>query len=160
MFIFEKPSLPSPDEDGITHINIYSKGKTELGRLLSNFSRTPFTYEPYGYFESAEAFYYWYCTGQKHDDLKVLYGFNAKNKGIQYNSDRIDILGLTCDDFEILQNSLVRKIACNPDIANLLKESTLPFYHYYNYSGKVIIPEGVDWLSEIYEQIRIVLKST
>lgn len=29
---------PNPEEDGITHINIYSKGSTELGRLLSNFA--------------------------------------------------------------------------------------------------------------------------
>lgn len=26
-----------PDTDGITHINVYSKGRTELGRRLSNF---------------------------------------------------------------------------------------------------------------------------
>lgn len=29
----------NPDEDGRTHINIYSKGGTELGRLLSNFAQ-------------------------------------------------------------------------------------------------------------------------
>lgn len=31
-----------PEMDGIDHINVYSKGKTELGKLLSNFARTPF----------------------------------------------------------------------------------------------------------------------
>jgi len=32
----------NPEEDGITHINIYSKGKTDLGRMLSNFAKLPF----------------------------------------------------------------------------------------------------------------------
>jgi len=27
--------------DGVTHINIYSKGKTSLDRALSNFAHTP-----------------------------------------------------------------------------------------------------------------------
>lgn len=31
----------NPEEDGITHINIYSKGKTDLGRMLSNFAKFP-----------------------------------------------------------------------------------------------------------------------
>lgn len=31
------------ENDGIDHINIYSKGKTELGCLLSNFAFSPFT---------------------------------------------------------------------------------------------------------------------
>jgi hypothetical protein len=29
--------------DGVDHINVYSKGKTELGRMLSNFYPSPFT---------------------------------------------------------------------------------------------------------------------
>ena len=37
-----------PKDDGVTHINIYSKGQTELGGLLSNFSRTPFVHPKYG----------------------------------------------------------------------------------------------------------------
>ena len=30
-----------PKDDGITHINIYSQGKTQLGRFLSNFEPSP-----------------------------------------------------------------------------------------------------------------------
>ena len=41
-----------PKLDGIEHINIYSKGKTELGRLLTNFAQTPFIHPEYGRFES------------------------------------------------------------------------------------------------------------
>lgn len=40
--------------DGIDHINIYSKGKTTLGRMLSNFACTPFTHPEDGKFASIE----------------------------------------------------------------------------------------------------------
>jgi hypothetical protein len=48
-----------PEEDGVTHINIYSKGKTELGRWLTNFSYSPFNHPEYGKFLSMEGFWYW-----------------------------------------------------------------------------------------------------
>lgn len=67
-------------DDGITHINVYSKGKTELGRLLSNFSHTPF----YGndiLFNSVEGWWQWFTTGKEYDYLKYLYGFKAKKRG-------------------------------------------------------------------------------
>lgn len=46
-----------PKNDGIDHINVYSGGATELGRLLTNFAHTPFENE-YGKFESVEGFWY------------------------------------------------------------------------------------------------------
>lgn len=72
----------------------------------------------------------------------------------------MDVLGLTPEDLEIMEQMLVHKIAYNPNIAKLLKESTLPFCHYYDYHGRVIVPEGVDWLSTSYEDIRTVLKES
>lgn len=53
----------NPDEDGVTHINIYSKGKTELGRWLTNFSYSPFNHPEYGKFLSMEGFWCWVSTG-------------------------------------------------------------------------------------------------
>ena len=41
-----------PIDEGVTHINIYSKSKLELGKLLSNFAKTPFTHPVYGEFAS------------------------------------------------------------------------------------------------------------
>lgn len=92
----------NPDEDGITHINVYSKGKTELGQLLSNFAYTPFVHSEYGKFNSIEAFWYYYFTGCKHDDLKLLYGYKAKEKGRKYNNDRINNGKITDKDKEII----------------------------------------------------------
>jgi hypothetical protein len=38
------PEYTDPTTDGIDHINIYSKGYTKLGRLLSNFTKSEFTH--------------------------------------------------------------------------------------------------------------------
>ena len=46
-------------DDGVTHINVYSKGTTALGRALSNFAHIPFMVVPNGRFESIEAYWYW-----------------------------------------------------------------------------------------------------
>lgn len=160
MFEFYQPPMWNPDEDGVTHINIYSQARTELGRLLSNFAYSPFVFEPYGTFASGEGFWYWYLTGQQHNELKNLHGFQAKSAGRKYRNDRLDVLGLTAEDLEIMEQMLVLKVAHNPNIAKLLQESTLPFCHYYEYSTRVIVPDGFDWLSATYEVIRTALKGT
>ena len=56
----------NPDNDGIDHINTYSKGKTELGKLLTNFAHTPFVHPKYGEFQSVEGFWYFKKTGYSH----------------------------------------------------------------------------------------------
>ena len=48
----------TPQNDGITHINVYSKGKTTLGRWLTNFAHTPIDTID-GHFESIEGYWYW-----------------------------------------------------------------------------------------------------
>ena len=65
-------------DDGITHINIYSKARTELGKWLSNFSYSPIKIEN-ELFNSIEAYFYWLIC--KDDRLKLLYGYNAKKLG-------------------------------------------------------------------------------
>lgn len=65
-------------EDGKDFINIYSKGKTSIGQWLSNFAHTPFKCE-HGIFASIES--YWYWLGCEDDDLRNLYGWQAKTEG-------------------------------------------------------------------------------
>ena len=45
----------NPQNDGVDHINIYSKGLTELGRFLSNFEHILITTED-GDFNSIEGY--------------------------------------------------------------------------------------------------------
>lgn len=158
MFIFEDSKIYDPEKDGIDHINIFSQGRTELGRLLSNFAHTKFTYPPFGSFNSAEGFYFWYLTGQKHDSFKYLHGSSAKTEGKKYKSDRIDKTGMTDEILEVLCTMLLNKVQCNPELQQMLIESTLPFVHYYEYNGNISYPKGYDWICPTYDEIRNILK--
>jgi len=70
--------------DGVTHINIYSKGKTKLGRLLTNFAHTPFTHAEYGQFASVEGFWYWIRDGKdSHNMSRTLEEINEHRNRTQ-----------------------------------------------------------------------------
>ncbi len=143
-----------PENDGIDHINIYSKGKTELGRLMSNFAFTPFELPLEGRFASVEAYWYWLQT--KDDRLRGLSGFLAKSAGKK-------LLTLVDDETFIegfnkkIKNAICAKINYNPEIGKMLVKSELPFTHYYVFGNKKK-EAGFKWLVEFWEGLREELK--
>ena len=147
------PLQIDPQKDGVDHINVYSKGATELGRLLSNFAHTPFNHALYGHFESVEGFWYWAKTGCQYDEFRDLYGFMAKKTGQQYDA-------VHNPNFEEdVKSALVAKVEQNPQIQELMQDSTLPLYHYYNYGGKVVDQtHKYGWQLQILEELRAVAK--
>lgn len=139
-----------PAQDGVTHINVYSKGKTELGQLLTNFARTPFEHPTDGHFESVEGYWYWAKTGKNQDQLRRFYGFYAKDMGR-------GIPTVFNPNFEADIISAIRaKAACNVDIQTLLASSgELPLLHYYVYGGtKVVMPKGHHWQLKEWHRLR------
>lgn len=159
MFVFEdeeQDELYNPDLDGITHINTYSKGKTELGRMLSNFYYAPFEHTEFGKFDSVEGFWYWYLTGQQHEVLRTLHGYKAKQEGKKY--DRVDV------DLEVFYPKVLEciglKVINNPEIYEALKLSTLPFVHYYCYGtcNPKVIKVPCEWMMEGINKIRSIIK--
>ena len=147
----------SPDTDGINHINIYSKGKTELGRLLTNFAHTPFTYHPYGEFASVESFWYWAKSGMQHEDLRLLHGFKAKQQGKL--KQRVE-----CNGFNDLILEAIRcKLRQNRALRDILTNSNLPLEHYYAYGNKgdykVIHLQQYQWIVDEIERIRTICKA-
>lgn len=144
-------------DDGVKHINIYSRGATELGRALSNFTRTPFMHPEYGYFESMEGFYFYVSTGFKHEDLRDRWGSHAKIAGSQ--RDRIPL-----DNFiEVVDGGCRAKVRCNGNIGDQIFRSTLPFAHYYvwgeNASKRAVVPVKHQWIVDSFEAIRQELKA-
>jgi len=140
------------EEDGVSHINVYSQGVTKLGRMLSNFAHTPFNHPLFGHFESVEGFWYWLGTGQQHEELRALYGFEAKRVGRLY--DRVP-----CEDFKLhVEDALFYKVAQNLDLQWLLIESNndLPLVHYYSYGqgAKIVVPRDCEWILECLENLR------
>lgn len=150
--------------DGISHINIYSKAETELGRLLSNFAYAPFTHPEYGHFNSVEGFWYWLKTDKKVVQLRDLHGFNAKKVG----KEQFDILQkINPEYFDNIINeefineikiALRLKLKQNKQILSKLINTNLPLKHYYYYgskdNAKVIFLPKYDWIVEELELLR------
>lgn len=142
----------SSETDGIDHINTYSKGKTELGRFLSNFARHRIKTED-GYFRSVEGYWYWLgCTHENKDRLKTLHGFNAKKVGRELGSpDWLD------DDIfkNKIKKAITNKVETMPK--HLQKEflnCNLPFVHYYEYGGKVVNVPEADWIIDHLNKVK------
>lgn len=140
------------NDDGITHINIYSQGKTELGRLLSNWAHTPFTISD-GSFESVEGYWYWLGTNDEH--LKTLYGFNAK----EYGRSLKRTINYQDEIFKSkIKNAILAKIKQN-NLKDTIEKSTLPFIHYYVF-GNIVRDASykVIWIIEYFEELRAMFK--
>jgi hypothetical protein len=138
-----------PALDGVDHINVYSQGRTELGRLLSNFAHTPFTVPRDGTFASVEAYWYWLqCDDPAaRERLRPLYGYRAKQTG---RALRVPDYGRVHDlEFRrAIARAIREKIRQTPRLAGMLVRSTLPLAHYYVYGEKVVMPADNEWILE------------
>lgn len=144
--------MHDPEMDGIDHINIYSKGNTALGRQLTNFAPAGFDHPQHGRFESVEGYWYWLSTGMKHDQLRTLYGFQAKKRGKEFPKIHVD-------NFEKeIQKAIYLKITQSKIIMYGFIRSTLPFQHYYSYGGKVVEVKEYEWIVDIHEKLRTHLR--
>lgn len=138
----------NPENDGIDHINVYSKGRTELGRWLSNFAWMEFEHPEDGIFQSIEGYWYWLST--KDDKLRRLYGFKAKQYGRSIGGK--DWL----DDEEFkrkIKLALEAKIDHHPRLEQEFVYNKLPLKHYYVYGDKVVEPKEGKWIIEYLEEL-------
>ena len=170
----------NPREDGITHINVYSKAATELGMFLSNFY--PVDLEIGGeHYRSIEA--YWYSlwassvvteaieAGGAYRNLqakvKASHGYQAKLLGkslvkVAYGGE-IPGDSEPNESFKKKILAAIRlKLLSDSKYLELFKASSLPFTHYY-YFGTVDNPAIVntgrnEWLLLGLEKLRFDLK--
>ena len=146
----------NPEEDGITHINIYSKARTKLGKLLSNFAPTPFICED-GEFISVEGYWYWLLTDHPDKNkLRTEAGFWAKQTGRELGAK--DWPDEKDEKFkEKIKKAITAKIYANKEIRKQLAHCTLPFKHYYVYGDlkpKIVEVKGCEWMLDHMNEIR------
>jgi hypothetical protein len=149
----------NPDEDGVTHVNIYSQGKTEIGRFLSNFAAVPFDTVEDGSFKSVEGYWYWLCTPEtesRREELRWLSGFDAKKLGRELRADdwRRDAAFV-----KKITDAIEFKLVSNAGACDALADTgDLPLVHYYNYKGKVVEPKDgkwvIDWMYVLRDRVR------
>lgn len=149
---------PNPNEDGKQHLNVYSKGSTDLGRWLSNFTHSPFIHPEHGRFESMEGFWFWISTGMIHHNLKAVWGYKAKQEGKVYPKKPNPKFK------ELIKSALKCKISQNKEYKEKFINSKLPFEHYYYYGNvqnhrvKIIVPASGKMLINILEELRAELR--
>jgi hypothetical protein len=132
----------TPLEDGVSHINVYSRGKTELGRCLTNPAPISFDHPKYGTFDNVEGFHFFLKTGAKDYNYATINGFEARRKG---KSE----VGLYKDlpEFDVMMRAAwLAKILQNRKLYRDVLENNLPLTHYYFYGKedncKVITTES------------------
>jgi predicted NAD-dependent protein-ADP-ribosyltransferase YbiA (DUF1768 family) len=162
--------LFGPKTDGIDHVNVYSRARTEAGRLLSNFARTPFTLHGVR-FESVEGFYF----SMLFDDDEVRariagqFGREAKAWGKKCSKQPGDPVrtwdGRTVpfkgrEFAEEFQAAVRAKVEQNPSVRAALRATgDLPLTHYYVMFGKPVWPRGegslfTDILTVLRQELR------
>lgn len=146
------------EEDGITHINIYSNGKSPLGRFLSHFAPVAVHHPVHGDFPSLENFYQFVKTGCNEPIFKTLAPHLAKLKARQY----LDKRPIDFDD--LIRDMNERKINGNIKAKMAFINSILPFDHYYVMTDKrtgsifKVRPREADKFVIMFESLRIKLR--
>lgn len=142
-----------PENEGKDHINIYSKSKTDLGRMLSNWYRYPI-YTEDGKFMSVEGYWFWLglepC--EERERLRDYYGYKAKQVGTMLQ-DRLPTQYI--DNFE---EKILKAIELKFKQYRylIIKEyEDLPILHYYNYNGKIVdMTAKYQWLMDGITKLR------
>lgn len=162
------------EDDGVTHLNVYSRAKTSVGRWLSNFEQTPLTL-PEGHFESLEGYYHYLKIKQSIEvvrkpmdelpygmqvsisNLKKAFGKNAQTVG-RHARQQLTGLGIRVqnrptDTFNrAFEHAVALKLEHNKPMHNQLLvhlEDGLPLVHYYVINGQAPhYRKRFDWLCD------------
>jgi predicted NAD-dependent protein-ADP-ribosyltransferase YbiA (DUF1768 family) len=143
----------TPATDGIDHVNVYSRGRTEAGKLLSNFAATPFTLHGVR-FASVEGFYQsvLYDADADRAAIAATSGREAKAFGKRSGKRPGDpvrtwdgrVMPFGGEEFQAEVAQAIReKVGQNPEVrAALLATGNLPLTHYYVMWGRPVVPRG------------------
>jgi hypothetical protein len=147
-------------DDGVTHINVYSKGKTALGRALSIGAYSPFNHPVYGRFDSIQGFWYWLALGQTNDRLRSFHSL-SRPEDFKMSQTETNILRevrkLSLFEAEV-KKAILCKIEQTPSLSDALKDSKLPLTHYtvWTDGDRVLAtyPKDYDWVHEYIFMVR------
>lgn len=153
--------LRSPD-DGVNLINIYSKGKTSLGRRLTNMHHFTFRYDNIEFISVEQAWHFYKFCGHPEIANQILQFKNSFEclKFARANKQEDSAEYVQTPIFQELMKDVIRtRIECDIELQNMLRNSWLPFEHYYVYGDKIQDQrDKYGWLIEIFEDYRTELQ--
>lgn len=151
---------PEDDKDGITHINIWNKAETDLGRWLYQSAKTPFVHPEFGPFNSVLGFWKWFVEEKPNDDFRYAYDGQVKTTAQKRNNKAKTRWIKDMKKVFLVVNYM--KIIQNPEIKEAMINSTLPFREYYYHTGATVTirinQRGQEWVCAMFEEIRSMLK--
>lgn len=163
--IYENLELPCAMEmgnDGETHINTGDQAETELGRMLSQGHRFPFSHSYLGDFQCINGFWTYVTSKVRHDRVRSLTGNDLRVFSKNLESRRVD------NFIYILLGAQWEKINGSAKLKQMVKDSTLPFDCYYVKRQKPangnavyslrVRPRHAEWIIWGFEEIRNALK--
>lgn len=121
----------SPSEDGISHINVYTRGATVLGRGLSNLSDCNIEHPYFGHFRTLEGLWYYMKTGFKDDTFRIVKGLSAREQGKKMPSAQYPLFN------KMFKLGMLEKLDRNQNLQHELINNDLPLAHYYVYGTRV-----------------------
>lgn len=146
--------LPHPSNDGITHINIYYTGKSDIGRHIAS-NNGGFNVNKLGRFQSINGFLL-YIAHYQDDKYRYMKESDAGKLVRMLN------VGIDHNTRELLKDAYYSILNQNKSILNSFIESTAPFKCYFLRTiDDVVIPTYMkeeEWvpgiLSELREELR------
>lgn len=146
-----------PREEGITHINIYSKSNSTLGRVLSNW--TPAAIDiSIGKFNSVEGLIFY--LGSFDNRLRGMVGYDAKTFGEKVDRN----IRLPKDVFRALviegMESKIKNVKkVNLQLFNQFVGLEMPLTHYYHYDTIVVQIPKWEWQVVEWEKLKVRLRA-
>ena len=154
---FEKrlEEMPNPNNDGITHINVFNTATTNLGRRLA-LGNSYFVHPKLGSFNCLDAFSLLLNSKQPNDRFRYITFREARgiiNK-IRNHRNCAGYVGMMKDGYRHF-------ILNNPELYKEFVESTLPFdsYQIMKASGLVARTHKANWLVDLLEELRVEFKT-
>lgn len=154
---FEKrlEEMPNPNNDGITHINVFNTAATNLGRRLA-LGNSYFVHPKLGSFNCLDAFSLLLNSKQPNDRFRYITFREARgiiNK-IRNHRKCAGYVGMMKDGYRHF-------ILNNPELYKEFVESTLPFdsYQIMKASGLIARTHKANWLVDLLEELRVEFKT-
>lgn len=150
-------NLPyKPEDDGVTHVNVYSRGVTTLGRGLSNLSECNIEHPYFGHFRTLEGLWFYMKTGFKDDQFRIIKGVAARDLGKQMPSGHYPLFN------KMFKLGMLEKLERSPQLQAQLLDNELPLAHYYSYGGgkKIMQLDRHQWQLDFWILLRSTLKNT
>lgn len=156
----------NPLDDGITHVNIYTKGKTNLGKMLSNFHQCDIIIDGIKY-RTVEHYWQWAKAIYVNDlatatsILKMRSAASVKKAGSDLNTKHgILSIYVKSEVFrELIRKAITLKVHSNASLKKLLTYNIRPFTHYYVYNNTAIEQDThYGWMLNHIERLQLSLQ--